>query len=140
MIPTPSPRREIPSDHQGALVAAVIMMLVGWLGLFQLVTHTLPLAFPRWLFFILLFSAVTGTAIPIVRYLNVRLTSRPYAIPSGSVIVRQSIWVGLFAVTCAWLQIPRVLNPPVAFFLGLSFGVIEVYLRLRERSEEGSID
>lgn len=135
-----SPRREIPSDHQGVLVAAVIMMLLGWLGLYQLVMTTLPLAFPRWMFFILLFSAVTGTAIPIVRYLNIYLTRRPYAIPSGGVILRQSVWVGLFAVTCAWLQIPRVLNPPVAFFLGLSFVVIEVYLRLRERAEEGGID
>lgn len=140
MIPSPPPRRDIPSDHQGVLVAAVLMILLGWLGLYQLIMNTLPLAFPRWMFFILLFAAVTGTAIPIVRYLNIHLTQQPYAVPSGGVILRQGVWVGLFAVTCTWLQIPRVLNPPVAFFLGLSFVVIEVYLRLRERAEESSID
>lgn len=140
MLSNTPPRREIPSDHQGVLIAAVVMLLVGWIGLYQVVLNTLPLAFPRWLFFILLFMAATGTALPIIRYLNIRLTPAPYAIPAGSVILRQGIWVGLFAVTCAWLQIPRVLNPPVAFFLALSFVVIEVYLRLRERAEEGGID
>ena len=118
MMSSPSPRREIPSDHQGVLIAAGLMMLGGWLGLYQVVTNTLPLAFPRWLFFILLFSAVTGTMIPVVRYLTIQLTPQPYTIPPGGVILRQGIWFGLFAVTCAWLQIPRVLNPPVAFFLG----------------------
>jgi Flp pilus assembly protein protease CpaA len=46
------------------------------------------------------------------------------------------VWVGLFAVTCAWLQIPRVLNLPIAFFVGLVFVVIEVFLRSREIRNE----
>jgi hypothetical protein len=140
MTSRPSPRRSIPNDHRGVLLAALIMMLVGWFGLYRLVMTTLPLAFPRWLFFILLFSAATGTSIPVVRYLNIHLTAEPYPVPSGGVILRQGVWVGLFAVTCAWLQIPRVLNPPIAFFLALSFIVIEVYLRLRERAEEAGIE
>jgi hypothetical protein len=53
-------------------------------------------------------------------------------VPSAAVILRQSIWVGLFVVACAWLQIPRVLNPLIAFFLALSLIVIEVFLRARE--------
>lgn len=140
ITPRQSQRPTVPTDHRGILIASVAMTIVGWLGLYKLVTSTLPLAFPRWLFFILLFTAVTGTAIPFVRYFNMRLTSTNYPVPPGGVILRQSIWVGLYAVTCAWLQIPRVLNLPVAFFLALSFIVIEVYLRLRERAEEGSID
>jgi hypothetical protein len=139
MMSTPS-RNPLPADHRGILIASVVMILVGWLGLYQIVTTTLPLAFPRWLFFILLFIAVTGTALPFVRYLNIRFTPEPYPIPAGGIVLRQSIWVGLFVVTCAWLQIPRVLNPPVAFFLALSFIVIEVYLRLRERAEDAAID
>jgi len=133
-------RREIPADHQGVLAAAVIMILAGWIGLYVLITSTLPLAFPRWLFFILLFTAVTGTAIPIARTLNIRLTPQPYAIPPGGVVLRQGVWCGLYAVVCAWLQIPRVLNGPVAFFLALGFIVIEIYLRLRERAEEVGVD
>ncbi len=137
MLTPPSHNRTTP-DHRGVLAAAVVMMIIGWLGLYQLVTRTLPLAFPRWLFFILLFLAVTGTALPFVRFLNIRFTREPYPVAAG-VILRQSIWVGLYVVTCAWLQIPRVLNFPVAFFLALSFIVIEVYLRLRERAEDADI-
>ncbi|MBN2469286.1 MAG: hypothetical protein JXN59_01080 [Anaerolineae bacterium] len=140
MMSTSPSRQTLTSDHRGVLLAATALFLVGWIGLFQLVTHTLPLAFPRWLFFILLFCAAAGTSIPILRYLNIQLTPKPYPVPPGGVILRQGIWVGLFAVTCAWLQIPRVLNWPVAFFLALSFVVIEIYLRLRERADDAAID
>jgi hypothetical protein len=36
--------------------------------------------------------------------------------------------------TCAWLQIPRVLSPPIAVLLALALVVIEGFLRLRERA------
>lgn len=108
------------------------MAAAGWIGLWQLVTTSLPTAFPRWLFFVFLYLAVTGTVLPFVRFLNVRFTS-PDGIPPGSgVILRQSIWVGLFVAACAWLQIPRVLNPVIAFFLALSLVVVEIFLRVRE--------
>lgn len=136
----PKSSRNPTPNHRGILIAAFLLALTGWLGLYQLVTTTLPLAFPRWLFFILLFMAVTGTVLPFARYLNIRFTPAYQSIPTGGIILRQSIWIGLFVVMCAWLQIPRVLNLPIAFFLGLSFVVIEVYLRLRERADEVRIE
>ena len=136
---TPSSRKQDSRSYRGVLIAAVLMMLIGWIGLYALIMNTLPLAFPRWLFFILLFTAVTGTALPLVHFLNMRFTTEPYEVASSGIMLRQSIWFGLYAVTCAWLQIPRVLNWPIAFFLGLSFVVIELYLRLRERAEETSV-
>jgi predicted nucleic acid-binding Zn ribbon protein len=36
-------------------------------------------------------------------------------------------------VACAWLQIPRVFNPVIAFFLALSLIVVEVFLHVREQ-------
>lgn len=126
----------MPPDHVGVLVAGVVMMLGGWLGLYQLVTNTLPRVGPRWAFFMLLFMAVTGTVLPFVRYLNVRFTPMHVELPPGGVLVRQSIWVGLFVVTCAWLQIPRVLTLPIAFFLALAFIVIEIFLRSRESAND----
>src|SRR5262249_12998127 len=129
---------KIPPDHVGVLIAGVFFMIVGWLGLFQLVTTTLPRVGQRWVFFLLLQIAVTGTVLPFVRYLNVRFTPVTADLPPGGVLVRQAIWVGLFAVTCAWLQIPRILSLPIAFFLGLVFVVIEAFLRSREiRNERG---
>ncbi|MEQ8674814.1 MAG: hypothetical protein RLP44_18170 [Aggregatilineales bacterium] len=122
-----------PSDHIGALLTGVVMMVFGWVGLFWLVTtQRVSLGPEIWLFFLLLHFAVTGTVLPIVRYLNVRFTRIDRPLPPGGVIVRQSVWVGLFVVVCAWMQIPRVLSVPVVFFLLLVFIVLEGFLRLRE--------
>lgn len=121
-------------DHRGIMVAAALMAVSGWIGLWMLVTTTLPTAFPRWLFFVFLYLAVTGTVLPFVRFLNLRF-SRASVPPSGGVILRQSIWIGLFVVACAWLQIPRVLNAVIAFFLAISLIVIEVFLHVREQDQ-----
>lgn len=129
--------RSLPPDHLGALLASLVLMLVGWLGLLQLVTTTLPrIGGELWLFFILLMMAITGTALPFVRYLNVRFTPVYAPVPPGGVIVRQATWVGLFAVMCAWLLIPRALTLPIALFLALVFVVVEVFLRTRELAAE----
>lgn len=127
-------------DHRGVLIAAVLMAVIGIGGIIQLVTTQPPFAFYRWLFFILLFFAVAGVVLPFVRFLNIRFTPPGFPVPTGGVILRQSIWVALFVVTCAWLQIPRVLNLPIAFFLGMAFTAIEIYLRLRERADEMDMD
>jgi hypothetical protein len=127
-----------PPDHVGILIAALAMMVGGWWGVYQLVMTTLPRVGPRWMFFVLLHVAITGTVLPFVRYLNVRFTPVMRELPPGGVIVRQSVWIGLFVVTCAWLQIPRVLSWPIAFFLALIFIVIEVFLRTRELANENA--
>lgn len=129
--------RAAPPDHTGIVMAAILMAIIGWGGLWLLVTTALPTAFPRWLFFVFLYLAVTGTVLPFVRFLNMRFT-RSDSPPSGGVILRQSVWVGLFVVACAWLQIPRVLNPLIAFFLAISLIVIEVFLRVREQDQPGN--
>ena len=130
------PSSKLPPDYAGVLFAALLMIIVGWYGLYTLVTTQIPRVGQRWLFFVLLHIAVTGTVMPFVRYLNIRLTPITRPLPSGGVIVRQSVWIGIFVVTCAWLQIPRVLTVPIMFFLALAFGVIEVFLRSREMGNE----
>ncbi len=106
---------------------------VGWVGLYALISTSAPLAFPRWLFFILLYMAVTSTAMPFIWYLNNRF-SQFYPV-TGGILLRQGMWCGLFAVTAGWLQMTRALNGPIAFFLALSMIVIETFLRLRERGQ-----
>lgn len=124
----------IPPEHAGIITAATVMAVTGWIGLWLLVTTSLPTAFPRWLFFVALYLAVTGSVLPFVRFLNMRFSPED-VIPPAGVILRQSIWIGLFVVACAWLQMPRVLNPVIAFFLALSLVVIEVFLYVREGDE-----
>lgn len=124
------------SDHKGMLMAAVVMVIVGWGGLAQLIMTARPrIGGEIWLFFILLQIAVTGTAIPIVRYLSMRF--RPaLAPPLAGVIVRRSVWIGIMAAACAWLLIPRALSLSFVLILLLMFVVIEIFLRNREPTDE----
>ena len=131
-----SPPSRTPPDHAGVLVASVLMMIGGWGGLYWLVTTQIPRVGPRWVFFVLLFIAVTGTAIPVVRWITARITPATRFMPPGGVIVREAVWIGLFVVVAAWLRIPRSLSLPVAFFLALALIVIEVFLRSREIPNE----
>lgn len=124
----------MPADHIGILIAALLMAVGGAAGLLALISTSTPrLGAELWLFFILLHMTVIGVTIPVVRYFNVQLTRFP--VPGG-IIVRQSIWIGLFVVIVSWLQVLRVLSLPIAFFLGLVFVVLEAFLRSRELSEE----
>ncbi len=125
-----------PPDHTGMLIASLVMAIGGWIGLYYLVTTQIPRVGQRWLFFVLVQIAVAGTIMPILRYINVRLTPITRMPPPSGVIVRQSVWFGLYVVTCAWLQIPRVLTVPMMFFLALAFVVIELFLRSREIPNE----
>jgi hypothetical protein len=115
----------------------MLLMGTGWYGLYYLMTTALPrIGGELWLFFLLLQIAVTGTALPIVRYLNVRFTPLSKEVPASGIIVRQSVWIALFIVICAWLQIPRALSLPFVIFLAIVIIVVEIFLRTREIASE----
>jgi len=115
------------------LPAAIILSVLGWSGLFVLVNLTIPTVGPRWLFFFLSVLALTGTALPVIAFLNRRFPSSPPVTNGG--IFREAIWVGIYFPTLAWLQLGRVLTPALALLLALGMIAIEVLLRLRERSQ-----
>jgi hypothetical protein len=122
-----------PPAVRSFLPAALILMLLGWGGIAYLWTQTQPLLGPRWAFYFTSVLAFTGTALPIVAYLNRRFPSKPP--PSNLVIVRQAIWVGIYFPTLLWLRIPRVVSLPLALLLAAGLILIEFLLRLRERSQ-----
>ncbi len=135
--PPAKPDDRIPPDHVGVLLSAIVLLILGWGGLYWLVTTQIPrIGGQIWIFFVLLHMAITGTAIPLVRYINVRFTPIRAPLPPGGIIVRQSVWIGLYIVVCAWMQIPRVLTPIVALLLALVFIAIEIFLRMREIPNE----
>jgi len=115
------------------LPAAIILGLVGWGGLVYIIYFTLPTVGPRWLFFFLAVLALTGTALPVVAFLNRRFPSTPP--PTTTVVLRQALWIGIYLPTLAWLQIGRVLNIALILLLALGFVLIEWLLRLREKSQ-----
>ena len=122
---TPHPLKFLP--------VILFLFVVGWGGLFFLVNLTLPTLGPRWLFFFLLALGATGTALPISAYLNFRFESKPPA--TANVIVRQALWVGVFVATAAWFQYGRVLSMTLALMLAIGLFVLEIVLRIRERSQ-----
>lgn len=114
------------------LPAALILMVLGWGGLYLVTKLTEPSGGTRWLFFFAWVLACTGTALPIVAFLNRRFPSIPA--PTHTVIVRQAIWVGIYVPILLWLRIGRVVNFSLAILLAAGLILIEWMLRLRERS------
>mgnify|MGYP001390744800 CR=1 FL=1 len=113
-------------------ISALALIILGWGGLFLLITQTLPFVWSRWGFFVLILMAITGTLLPIVYFLHRRFPDDPPA--DANVIVRQAMWFGIYGATLAWLQLGRLVT--VYVILGLAGGLIaiEYFLRLRERS------
>ncbi len=114
------------------VITGVILALVGWGGMAAVIFLTLPTLGPRWLFYFFLTIALTGTTLPLVGLLNARFPTRPQA--SGNVVLREAIWIGIFGGLIAWLLRGHVLSTSLAIFLGGGLILIEVLLRLRERS------
>lgn len=114
------------------LAAFLILFLTGWIGLGIIIFATLPTLGPRWLFFFMGVVALTGTAIPITYFLNRRFPSNPPA--EKYIIIRQAIWFGVYGSSLAWLQMGQVLNTSLALILAGAFIVIELLLRVWEKS------
>lgn len=122
-----------PPEVKLFLPSAIILLIVGWGGLYFLAKIASPTGGTRWLMFFLGFLAITGTALIPVAFLNRRFPSLPP--PTPLVILRQSLWVGIYLTTLARLQTDFVLTLPVALLLALGLILIEWMLRLRERSQ-----
>ena len=120
------------STFKDFLTAFLVLFLTGWIGLVIIIFATLPTLGPRWLFFFLGVIALTGTALPITYFLNKRFPSTPPA--EKYIIIRQAIWFGVYGSSLAWLQMGQVLNTSLALILAGAFIVIELLLRVWERS------
>lgn len=109
-------------------LTGLVMAALSWGGLVLLWHYTLPTLGPRWLFFYLFVLALCSTALPVVAFINIRFPSEPPA--TVGVIIRQSVWVGIYGGLLAWLQLGRVLNSTRALFIAAALVLIEYLLRL----------
>jgi hypothetical protein len=114
------------------LPSTLALILIGWGGIAALFYFSLPLVWARWGFFVLGIMALTGTVLPVVYFFHRRFSIDPLAQPN--VIIRQALWVGVYASTLAWLQLGRLVTLYV--ILGLAGGLIatEYFIRLREKA------
>lgn len=121
---TPSVRAFLP--------LTVLLLVLGWGGLFVLVNMTQPTLWPRWVFFFLVVVAFTGLALPVVAFLHRRFPSEPPA--EQKVVVRQALWAGVYVALLVWMNFGQVVSVGLAVVFLVGFIILEIILRLRERS------
>lgn len=124
------------NNYRSLIIAAIIMAVVGWVGLIFLLFTTLPTVGPRWLFFFLSTLAITGTALPFVWLLHRRFSENG-SVPS-STLLREALLFTLYVEVLIWLQINRSLSLSLAILFALSLIGIGYLLRILERSRRGS--
>jgi hypothetical protein len=113
-------------------LSSLVLMLIGWGGLYLVLTETLPYVWPRWGFFVLTLMAVTGPILPSVDFFHRRFPDEAPA--QASVVVRQALWFGIYGAMLAWLQLGRLVTVYVILGLAGGLAAIEYVIRLRERS------
>lgn len=113
-------------------ITVLILVVIGWGSLYYIITQTLPYVWPRWIFFVSTFMALTGTVLPFVYFFHKRFPDKAPA--ETNIIMRQAMWFGIYGATIAWLQLGRLVT--VYVILGLAGGLfaIEYFIRLREKS------
>ncbi|RLD08328.1 MAG: hypothetical protein DRI56_05600 [Chloroflexota bacterium] len=96
-------------------------------------TQTVPTLWPRWFFYFAIVVTVTGTILPFIAFLNWRF---PTDVPiSHGVVVREALWLGIYAAALVWLNKGQVLNIGLTIVLGVGFLLAESLLRMRARSQ-----
>ena len=79
--------------------------------------------------------AVTGICLPIAYFLNKRFgVHSDTAVPEFFIVLRQSMWVGLWATFCVWLQMNRFLGFAIAVLVAVIFILFEFLLQVRTRT------
>ena len=129
IIPLMSPQQ---ITFRSYLVSTLALILIGWGGLAGLLYYSLPFVWARWGFFAFGIMALTGTALPVVYFFHRRFPDHPPAAPN--VIVRQALWVGIYAATLLWLQLGRLVTLYVILSLAGGLIAIEYFIRLREKA------
>jgi len=114
------------------LASALSLFIIGCGSAAFAVIMLTPTVWARWLLFFGSSLGLTSIGLPVMWFLNLRFKSEP---PAGAgVIVRQSIWLGVFGAVLIWLQQVRLVT--VWSSLGLAVGLIaiEYLIRMREKS------
>jgi hypothetical protein len=114
------------------LASAICLVLLGFGLAAMAIFYLPPVVWARWLLFFGVTVGLTGLALPVTWFLNLRFPSAPPAGPN--VVLRQAIWVGVYGAVLIWLQQVRLVTPWTAFGLGLGLVAIEYLVRMRERA------
>jgi hypothetical protein len=114
------------------LASAISLFVLGWGSTAMAIFALTPTVWARWLLFFGGTLGLTGLAMPVTWFLNLRFPSQPPAGPS--VIVRQAIWVGVYGVVLVWLQQARLVTVWIGLGLAIGLIAIEYLVRMREKA------
>ncbi|MGD0173131.1 MAG: hypothetical protein ABSC61_01660 [Anaerolineales bacterium] len=131
-MPPTKPPASKPPFPAGLFLTGAVFAIIGWVGVAGVVFLTLPFLLPRWLFFFSLFLAITGTATPVVWYLNRRFT--PARFPSEGILIRETLETASLGVFLVWLQAGRLFTVFLGWAFFGAFLAVELLLRLYENS------
>jgi len=124
-MPRDSSERETHSPR--ALLGFLFLLaLASWGGVLYLIANVEPTSLGQLLFFALLFVAVLTTSAPLSYGLHAR---RGASANLGGRALRQAIWVALFVVLGAWLQVLRVLTWYNALLILAILVLVELLIR-----------
>jgi len=115
------------------LPVTFILAVPGWITLIYLVTQTVPDLSNRWMFYVAIVITVTGSSLPGVAYLN-RII-KPFGPATYEIIIREGILVGLYCAILLWLNKGQILTLGLALILFVGLVLVELLVRLRNRSE-----
>jgi hypothetical protein len=120
------------SSFRPYLSSAISLFVLGWGAAALAVFSLTPTVWARWLLFFGGTLGLTGLAMPVTWFLNLRFPSDP---PAGStVIVRQAIWVGVYGALLVWLQQARLVTLWIGLGLAIGLVAIEYLVRMREKA------
>jgi hypothetical protein len=114
------------------LASAISLFVLGWGTAAIAIFALTPTVWARWLLFFGGTLGLTGLAMPVTWFLNLRFPSEPPAGPG--VIVRQAIWVGVYGVVLVWLQQARLVTIWIGVGLSIGLIAIEYLVRMREKA------
>jgi protein-S-isoprenylcysteine O-methyltransferase Ste14 len=120
------------SSFRPYLSSAISLFVLGWGAAALTVSSLTPTVWARWLLFFGGTLGLTGLAMPVTWFLNLRFPSNP---PAGStVIVRQAIWAGVYGALLVWLQQARLVTLWIGLGLAIGLVAIEYLVRMREKA------
>ncbi len=147
----PTPQRY---NYFAVATLGVLLALIGWGGLVYLLATTypngqtaadVPIPDPAngWsyladlnssvmtAFSAFLVVALAGTSLPFTWFLNRRFSRG--GLPRPMTIIRQSLWVGVFAAVMVWLRANNSFTVPLMLITAGALALCEVLLLLRQR-------
>lgn len=119
------------------IFSSIIITILSLLSLLYLTYYVWPnpttvFATPQLLFLMFMFLAMSAGTVPVTAYLNYRFAKGGWFERDKTRLVRQGVWVGLFGVLVAYLQLIRALTWTIAVVLAGVFVLIETFFLTRE--------